>query len=78
MCKERIEEAALIKGVRLATWDKEAQTLKVMYKAGKVELDSIKMHVAKAGHDTDSIKAPDSAYAKLPGCCAYRDGVEVH
>jgi len=78
MCKERIEQAALIKGVKLAEWDKHAQTLKVIYKTKKTDADAIRQAVADAGHDTDKIKASDEAYNQLPGCCAYRDGVEVH
>lgn len=78
MCKSRIEKAALIKGVKFAEWNKEEQQIKVMYKAGKAELEQIKKSIAEAGHDTDSIKASDDAYAKLPDCCAYRDGVGIH
>ena len=78
MCEKRIEEAALIKGVKLAEWSKETQTIKVMYKAQKTDLKNIKQAIADAGHDTDSLKAAEAVYAKLPDCCAYRDGVEVH
>lgn len=79
MCKDRIEAAALgTKGVKLATWDQETQMLKVIYKTSKTNLNSIKQSVADAGHDTDTIKADDEAYAKLPACCAYRDGIDPH
>ncbi len=78
MCKSRIENAALIKGVKFAEWDKLAQTLKVVYKPQKVSALEIHAAVATAGHDTDKIKAPNEVYSELPGCCAYRDGVEVH
>jgi len=78
MCKSRIESAALIKGVKFAEWDKKAQTLKVVYKPTKVEEIAIHEAVAKVGHDTDKVKAPNEGYQELPGCCAYRDGIEVH
>ena len=78
MCKERIEEAALIKGVKLVEWNKEAQLLKVIYNTKKTDETTILTAVANAGHDTEKVKAPDAAYQKLPACCAYRDGVEVH
>jgi len=78
MCENRIEQAALIPGVRLAEWNQETDVLKVIYAPSKVKLDDIHQSIANAGHDTDKIKAPDEAYAKLPGCCAYRDGVEKH
>ena len=78
MCQKRIEKAAFIKGVKLAEWDKNAQHLTVIYKTKNTNLDEITTAIAKAGHDNDHKKAPDSAYAELPDCCAYRHGVEVH
>lgn len=78
MCKERIENAALIKGVKLAEWDINTQTIKVIYQPKKVTQEEIEKAIAGAGHDTENQKAPEEDYKKLPGCCAYRDGVEVH
>lgn len=78
MCKKRIEDAALIKGVKMAEWDAETQAMKVVYQPKKVSLEEIEKAVAGVGHDTEHQTAPDEAYKKLPGCCAYRDGVEVH
>ena len=78
MCEKRIEKAALIKGVISVEWDKEAQQVDVIYKPKKTSLDDIKQAIAAVGHDTRGVSAPDSAYAELPQCCAYRDGVEVH
>jgi len=78
MCKTRIENAALIKGVKFADWNKEAQILTVVYKPTKVTEIVIHEAVAEVGHDTDRIKATNKVYKSLPGCCAYRDGVEVH
>lgn len=78
MCKDRIEKAALVKGVKMATWDANTQELTVMYKAGKVTPERIQKAVAATGHDTQDIEATEEAYKTLPDCCAYRDGVEVH
>jgi len=78
MCQKRIEKAAFIKGVKMAEWDKNTQQLKVIYKTKNTNLDEIASAVAFAGHDNARKKAPDSAYAELPDCCAYRHGVEVH
>ncbi len=78
MCKDRIEKAALIKGVKMVEWDKESQILKVIYATKKVGEEEIHQAIADAGHDTEKVKAADGVYAKLPDCCAYRDGVEVH
>lgn len=78
MCQKRIEKAALIPGVMSATWNQELQQLKVIYKPKKVTLKDIRSAVAGVGHDTDEIKASNEAYAQLPVCCAYRDGVKTH
>ena len=79
MCKDRIEKAALIKGVKFAEWTKENQMLKVIYKKGKVKEDDIHKALAKAGHDTEKAKAEDAVYDKLPFCCGYREeGAKVH
>lgn len=78
MCKERIEDAALIKGVRYAKWEKQTQRLKVIYKTKHTDEASIHRSVAKAGHDTEKVKATNKKYDQLPDCCAYRDGVKAH
>ena len=78
MCKERIENGALIKGVKQVIYNKETLQLKVVYRADKVTEDEIHKAVAAMGHDTEKVKASDEAYGKLPACCAYRDGVEKH
>lgn len=78
MCKERIENAALIKGVKFVEWSKESQKIKVIFNNRKVKLDDIHAAIAEHGHDTEKVKAKDEVYEKLPKCCAYRDGVEVH
>lgn len=78
MCKDRIENAALIKGVKFAEWNKQTKMLKVVYVPAKVSLDDIHKAVAEVGHDTEKVKAKDEVYKKLPNCCAYRDGAETH
>lgn len=78
MCKDRIENAALVKGVKFAEWNKQTQKLKVVYSTKKVAELDIHKAIAQHGHDTPKAKAKDEVYAKLPGCCQYRDGVKVH
>ena len=56
MCKERIENAALIKGVKLAEWNKETSMLKVVYSTKKTTLETIHKAVAEAGHETKKLK----------------------
>lgn len=78
MCKSRIENGALIKGVKFAEYDQDSSMLKVVYRTDKVTEDEIHKAVASVGHDTDKVEASDEAYAKLPGCCAYRGDIEKH
>ncbi len=78
MCKKRIENAALQKGVKFAKWNKETQILKVVYKTKDIDEMAIHKAIAEVGHDTEKVKATDKKYKKLPKCCRYRDGVEVH
>ena len=75
-CKERIQEAVFaVKGVKTAEWNKKTKMLKVAYSADKCNTQTIEAAVAAIGHDTDNVKANDTVYNKLPGCCAYRSGV---
>lgn len=79
MCKSRIENAALIKGVKKVSWNKTTQYLTVIYKPAKVSLSQIEDEIVQAGHDTKNKTADDKSYQKLPGCCAYRsDDIEIH
>lgn len=78
MCKKRIENAALIKGVKMAEWDNISGMLTVVYSTAKTSDSTICASVAKAGHDTKLVKATEEDYKTLPDCCAYRDGVKKH
>lgn len=75
MCEERIESAYDIKGIVMADYDLKTKMLHVVYKT-KFFNTPIDIHkiAAKAGHDTDQVKATDEAYSKLHGCCKYREG----
>jgi copper chaperone CopZ len=72
MCKARIEKAAKIDGVSKAEWSKTDKTLTASFDPSKTNIDAIAKKVAAAGHDTEKVKASDTAYDKLPGCCKYR------
>jgi mercuric ion binding protein len=78
MCKERIENAALIKGVKFTEWDKTTDTLTVIYRTDKQELMKIHESIAEAGHTTDKVKCNMDAYNKLPACCQYMGDVKKH
>ena len=70
-CKERIENAADIKGVKNAVWNEDKQVITVTYNADKVTLDQIEKAIAKSGHKTGNVKADSVAYKALPACCKY-------
>jgi copper chaperone CopZ len=72
MCKARIEKAAKIDGVSKAEWNKDTKILAVTFDPAKTNTDAISKKVAAAGHDTEKVKATDTAYDKLPNCCKYR------
>ncbi len=71
-CKERIENAADIKGVKLAIWTPETKVLKLVFRNDKTSLEKIKQAIAKAGYGSEGVKADEKAYAKLPECCKYK------
>lgn len=74
MCKERIELAVDVKGVKFAEYDVDSKELKIVFNEKKITLKEIHQLIAKAGHDTKEVKATDEAYAKVHGCCKYREG----
>ncbi len=77
MCKKRIEDAAMVKGVVSATWDKDTGIMKVVYRKKKVDSEDIHQAIAEAGHDTSKVEADQETYDQLPACCQY-DSVHKH
>lgn len=73
-CKERIENAADIKGVKTSQWNEKEQALTVTYDTKKITLDQIELAIAKSGHTTANHKADTTAYKGLPKCCKYENG----
>lgn len=72
MCEERIENALDgVKGIAWADWEKATLELTVKYDPSVITLEEIKKKVAEVGHDTDSVKATEEAYANLHPCCKY-------
>jgi mercuric ion binding protein len=71
MCKARIEKTVKAEGVTSANWDTKTSMLTVSYDPSKTNQDVLSKKLAAVGHDTEKYKAPDDAYAKLPGCCQY-------
>ncbi len=73
-CKERIENAADIKGVKTSAWDEKKQIITVTYDSKKVTLTEIEKAIAGSGHETGHEKADLKAYKGLPACCQYENG----
>lgn len=79
MCKKRIEKAAYsVKGVKSAIWNAEQQKIILIFDETKCSETDIQKAIAKVGHDTEKIKATDEEYAKIHGCCKYRENTETH
>ncbi len=70
-CKERIENAADIKGVKTSHWDEVKQAITVTYDSKKVTAEQIETAIAKSGHKTTHQAADLKAYNGLPACCKY-------
>lgn len=73
MCKKRIETALDQPGIKFAEWNTQTKALDIVYNNRKISDAQIHDLIAGVGHDTDSVKAADEVYAKLPFCCLYRD-----
>lgn len=70
-CKERLESALDIKGIRFVRYNPETHWLEVQYTSKAFTMDDIEKRIALLGHDTERYKAADSTYNALPGCCRY-------
>jgi copper chaperone CopZ len=76
-CKEAIENAADIKGVKVCKWDSKLQQAVVTFDASKVSQEKIEQAIAAKGYDTEHYKTTEAAYNKLPKCCRYKDSEKV-
>ncbi|MEP7237073.1 MAG: TonB-dependent receptor [Ferruginibacter sp.] len=72
-CKERIEKAVKIKGVKSGVWDIETGLLSLVYNPAQVSIDKIESRIVAAGHDLENKKSVTAVYNALPKCCHYRD-----
>jgi mercuric ion binding protein len=72
LCKKRIEKAAFsISGVKYAIWNVDTHQLNLILNEEKTTLLDVKKAVARAGHDTDVVKATEEEYSNLHSCCQY-------
>jgi len=72
MCEKRIEKAAYsVKGVKNAEWHVDCQDIHLVIDETKCSADDVAKAIAAVGHDTGTVKAYDTVYDKLHGCCNY-------
>jgi copper chaperone CopZ len=71
-CKERIENAADIKGVKTSSWSEKSKVMTITFDSKKVSLEQIEQAIANTGHEVDKMTANDKAYNALPSCCQYK------
>jgi len=71
-CKERIEKAAKIEGVKKADWNQKTKLLTLVYDPSKVKSIDVQKKIADVGHDTPLFRAEAKNYNALPSCCKYR------
>ena len=72
MCKERIENALDIKGVKVATWSVKTKICNITYNSEKITEKEIHKILASVGHDTQECRASDDVYNNLYYCCQYK------
>ena len=71
-CQKRIQKAAYtVPGVKSASWSIETHQLSLIINEEKANLLDVKKAIAKVGHDTDGVKAPNDVYENLHHCCKY-------
>jgi len=68
MCKARIEKAADGSGLISANWNANTQLLTLSHQTA-YDVEKARQRILAAGHDVDSLTAPQTAYEKLPACC---------
>ena len=70
-CKERIETALDVKGVKRIDWSAKSGSVTVVADTTLVSPKDMQKRVADAGHDTPLYKAEEKSYKALPACCKY-------
>ena len=71
MCKNKIEKAGKVSGVKSINWDENTQQAKVQFDSKLISLDTIQKNIAAVGYDTEKFKASDKTFRDLPHCCQY-------
>ncbi len=71
MCKNRIETALDVKGIRLADWNIRTKFCRVKFNSEVISENDIYKLISGVGHDTPIYKASDEDYNNLYHCCHY-------
>ena len=72
MCEKTIEKSLTgVDGIGAVDWDKKTKQIKVDFDQSKINLTQIKTKIAAVGYDTKEVRAEESVYSSLPGCCQY-------
>ena len=77
MCTDRIIDAVLIPGVLEADYNLDTHEFRAIYDPNRITEQIIHQAIAAVGHDTDKVRADDAVYNDLPGCCLYRDLIQI-
>lgn len=73
MCKNRIEGALDVKGVKAADYELDTHQLTVTYATKHLTEADLHGLINAVGHDTSVSAAPDEQYDALHHCCKYRE-----
>lgn len=72
-CKNRIEKALKMKGIKTAVWEVSTKMLAINYNPDIIKPQEIYSKIAEVGHDNPFVKASEAVYEALPDCCLYKD-----
>jgi mercuric ion binding protein len=72
MCEKTIEGSLTnVNGVTSADWNKETKQMEVAFDTTVISINDVKLKIAGVGYDMEHVRADESVYSTLPGCCQY-------
>jgi mercuric ion binding protein len=77
MCEKTIESAMDTKGILQADFSLSNNLLTITYKPTKISEAQIHALLNEAGYDTEKSTCTEEQYARVHGCCKYRE-LEKH
>jgi mercuric ion binding protein len=73
MCEKTIETAMDTKGIVQADFELSNNLLTITYKPSKISEAEIHTLLNEAGYDTEKSTCSEEQYARVHGCCKYRE-----